>query len=71
MTIENQEYDSMEGICPFLHLPCPRGHEAASECFMRYQGDFDPMLSFRDFSILECATARTARRRGSTVKFLY
>ncbi|MFQ5865167.1 MAG: hypothetical protein ACE5IW_08085 [bacterium] len=71
MIEEGQEHDFIGDMCPFLYLPCPRGKEAALECCRRYQGDFDPMVSFRDFSVLGCATARAARMRGATVKYLY
>jgi hypothetical protein len=44
--------------CPIREFPCPRGTDTAIECQLRYQGDFNPMLNFHDFELLQCAAAR-------------
>lgn len=71
MANEDQKNDSTGDTCPLLDIPCPRGQQAAVECCLRYQGEFDPMVSFRDFSLLNCATARATRMRTATVKYLF
>lgn len=69
--MQTKKRDLVEGMCPILNLPCPRGGETSQECQMRFMSDFDPMTNIRDFSVLECATVRAARMNASTVKYLY
>ena len=43
-------------ICPvFPDMPCPQGQEMSEACTVRMNGDFDPMLDFRDHLLLHCA----------------
>ena len=59
------------GDCPLLNLPCPQGENVAEECCLRVFGDFDPVRSFVDLSILECARNRAKKMSEGTVKFYY
>ncbi len=71
MTTNNEADDFVEGMCPLLELPCPRGEEAALQCCLRVCGNFDPLASFADLCILECARTRAAKMRQTTVKLFY
>ena len=43
-------------MCPlFPDQPCPQGEEARKQCEIRINGDFDPVLYFRDELVLHCA----------------
>ena len=43
-------------MCPlFPDKPCPQGKEAREKCEIRINGDFDPVLYFRDELVLHCA----------------
>ena len=52
-----------EKLCPVLELECPRGGESAAECHQRFEGDFNPMHSWRDLAILQCAAERQEQFR--------
>ena len=42
--------------CPvFPDMICPQGKKMSHECTVRINGDFDPMLYFRDHLMLHCA----------------
>jgi hypothetical protein len=46
--------------CPlFPDMICPRGEEAASACEVRVNGDFDPVMYFKDHLVLHCALHRS------------
>jgi hypothetical protein len=48
-----------QDMCPlYPDMPCPRGQESAQSCQVRAEGDFDPMLDFRDYLLLNCALHR-------------
>lgn len=48
-----------QAMCPlYPDMPCPRGDESAQSCQVRAEGDFDPMLDFRDYLLLNCALHR-------------
>ena len=43
-------------MCPlFPDKPCPQGETARKQCEIRVNGDFDPVLYFRDELVLHCA----------------
>ena len=47
-------------MCPlFPDKPCPQGEEARKQCEIRINGDFDPVLYFRDELVLHCALHHT------------
>jgi hypothetical protein len=52
------ERDVKPDNCPLQAVPCPGGAEAARECTVRYNSDFDPVANFHDFGMLQCAAAR-------------
>lgn len=46
--------------CPlFPGVICPRGAEAAEACEVRVNGNFDPVLYFKDHLVLHCALHRS------------
>jgi hypothetical protein len=46
--------------CPlFPDLICPRGPEAARECTVRVNGNFDPVMYFKDHLVMHCALHRS------------
>lgn len=43
-------------MCPlFPEMPCPQGQKASEACEVRINGNFDPVLYFRDELIMHCA----------------
>jgi hypothetical protein len=55
--------DKSENRCPlFPDLLCPRGEEASHACSVRVNGDFDPVLYFKDQLLLHCALHRNQQR---------
>ena len=43
-------------ICPvFPEMICPQGKKMSEACTVRINGDFDPMIDFRDHLLLHCA----------------
>ena len=43
-------------LCPvFPDMICPQGEEMSKACSVRINGNFDPMLHFRDHLLLHCA----------------
>ncbi|NIT70658.1 hypothetical protein GWO43_07135 [candidate division KSB1 bacterium] len=71
MTQENEHTDSVEGLCPLLELPCPSGEQSAWQCWVRVHGNFDPVSSFDDWCILECARERAEKLRNRSTKFCF
>ncbi|MFQ5604724.1 MAG: hypothetical protein ACE5HS_15750 [bacterium] len=65
--VEKQEF--VEGTCPLLNIDCPKGEEASTKCWLRVKGDFDPLSSFADQSILDCARERAEKMQNATLKF--
>jgi len=57
MNTENSHH-SRKGHCPVYDIECPSGSEAAESCEMRFQGDYNPLTSFRDAEIEHCAIYR-------------
>ena len=48
--------ETNQAMCPlFPDLPCPQGIEASQECSVRVNGEFDPVLYFRDDLVMHCA----------------
>ena len=42
--------------CPvFPKMICPQGKEMSEACSVRINGEFDPMIDFRDHLLLHCA----------------
>ena len=53
-------------MCPvFPDTPCPSGEEASHQCAIRINGEFDPMLYFRDQLVLHCALHQTQQHNES------
>ncbi len=43
-------------MCPlFPDIPCPKGKEAADQCKVRFEGDYDPVKDFKDYLFMDCA----------------
>ncbi len=46
--------------CPlFPDVVCPQGEEASEACQVRVNGEFDPVLYFRDELVIHCAIAQS------------
>ena len=46
--------------CPlFPDLICPRGKDAAVQCEVRVNGNFDPVSYFKDYLVMHCAIFRS------------
>jgi protein-arginine kinase len=42
--------------CPvFPEMECPQGEHESQACTVRINGNFDPMVDFRDHLLLHCA----------------
>jgi hypothetical protein len=55
-------------MCPlFDDLPCPQGADAAEQCQIRFENDYDPVRDFKDSLFMECAILR-ARESDNEVK---
>jgi hypothetical protein len=50
--------------CPIREESCPRGPEAVEECQLRFTADFNPMLNFHDFGLMQCAVEQAEKRTG-------
>ncbi len=45
-----------QAMCPlFPDVVCPQGEKASAECSVRVNGEFDPVLYFRDELVIHCA----------------
>jgi len=56
-------------MCPvFPDIPCPGGEEASFRCAIRINGQFDPMLYFRDQLILHCALHQSQEHKESNIE---
>jgi len=55
---ENRSSGKQENYCPVYDIECPAGPEAAEACELRFQGDYNPLASFRDADIEHCAIYR-------------
>jgi hypothetical protein len=43
-------------MCPlFPDLVCPQGEKMSKTCAIRINGDYDPLIYFRDHLLLHCA----------------
>jgi len=69
--IDNEQDNFFDSFCPLLDLPCPQGEEAALQCRSRVLSNFDPMASFADLCILQCAQEEEAKMRSRTIRFCY
>jgi hypothetical protein len=59
--VEEQVY-----FCPvFPDLICPQGKEMSDACSVRINGNFDPMLDFRDLLLLHCALYQNQQEANS------
>ena len=54
----DQQTEDRTGYCPVYDIECPGGSEAAADCEMRFEGDYNPLTSFRDADIEHCAIYR-------------
>ena len=57
-TRANESEKDRAGFCPVYDIECPSGDEAAASCEKRFQGDYNPLTSFRDADIEHCALFR-------------
>ena len=49
--------------CPvFPEMICPQGQEMSEACTVRINGNFDPMVDFRDHLLLHCAIFQNAQQ---------
>ena len=52
--------EKKQAMCPlFPDLACPQGERASEECHVRVNGEFDPVLYFRDELVIHWAIARS------------
>ena len=50
-------------MCPlYPDLTCPQGDKAGKACEVRVNGDFDPVLYFRDQLVVHCAINQQAEK---------
>ena len=46
-------------MCPlFPDVPCPQGKDAADQCQVRLENDYDPVRGFKDYLFMDCAIKR-------------
>ncbi len=58
-----------QAMCPlFPDLPCPQGIEAGKECSVRVNGEFDPVLYFRDDLVMHCAIYQNQQKSPGLVE---
>ncbi len=69
--IDTQKTPDDQGWCPLVELPCPQGVEVAETCALRTDHNFDPVTSYIDFAIMECARFHFSTPRTSFIKFWY
>ncbi len=69
MNKQKQDFEKKLSTCPLLEIACPRGEDQSTQCWLRVKGDFDPLASFADQCVLDCARARAENMRSATVKF--
>lgn len=55
MKNQNSGKSSKDESCPLVDIPCPQGEEAARHCQEKVATNFDPVVSFADYFILDCA----------------
>ena len=61
--------EQKQAMCPlFPDVPCPQGEEASEECRVRVNGDFDPVLYFRDELMMHCAVSQSEHKSADSVK---
>ena len=61
--------EAKQAMCPlFPDLPCPQGMEASQECSVRVNGEFDPVLYFRDDLVLHCAIYQNQQKSNGLVE---
>ena len=50
-------------MCPlFDDVPCPQGEDAAEQCRVRLDADYDPVRDFKDYLFMECAVLRAKQK---------
>jgi hypothetical protein len=50
-------------MCPlFDDVPCPQGEDAAEQCRVRFNADYDPVKDFKDYLFMECAILRAHQK---------
>lgn len=54
----SNESNQRKGFCPVYDMECPSGAEAVSDCEKRFKSDYNPLTSFRDADIENCALYR-------------
>jgi hypothetical protein len=54
-TAEEMGFQDHPEFCPVMNMLCPQGEDSARECRVRFEGDFNPLSSFRDFDIICCS----------------
>lgn len=62
---------SIEGMCPLSEYPCPQGKKSSTQCWLQFSDNFDPMSSFADLCMLECARERAEEMRERAAKYVY
>lgn len=62
---------SSDGMCPLNEFPCPRGKKFSTQCWLQFNDNFDPMSSFADLCMLECARERAEQMRERSAKYVY
>jgi len=63
---KNQTSARRDGFCPVYDIECPAGIEAANSCEMRFEGDYNPLTTFRDADIEHCAIYRKEQQEQAT-----
>ncbi|MEA3287841.1 MAG: hypothetical protein U9Q77_10780 [Candidatus Marinimicrobia bacterium] len=65
----DQKNEKRAGYCPVYDIECPGGSEAVAACELRFEGDYNPLTSFRDADIEHCAIYRKEQQeQAETIK---
>ena len=64
MTDKNS--DPRKGFCPVYDIECPSGLEASAQCENRFKADYNPLTSFRDSEIENCAIYRMEQKEANS-----
>ena len=61
--------ETKQAMCPlFPDLVCPQGMKASQKCSVRVNGEFDPVLYFRDDLVMHCAIYQNQQKSTGLVE---
>lgn len=56
-------------MCPlFPDMPCPQGKNASEACYIRRDSNYDPLVDFKDYFMLNCALHRIEEEKVKKMK---